>query len=116
MLMFVQLINSYISVLPGAIPSRVIGNFLSGNPEEVANSIFAFGTGIATIGFYFVFFNQYLSDKVGRKKILVITTFGMALTTLLMIFTGDFIQYIILFKFMFFLCLTLVFSHSPFCT
>jgi MFS family permease len=101
--MFVQLIDAYLSVLPGAIPSRIIDDFLLGNPEDVANSIYALGAGLATIGFYFVFFNQYLSDKIGRKRMLVITTFGMALTMLLMTFSGDFIQYIILLSVVFFL-------------
>jgi MFS family permease len=44
---------------------------------------------------YFVFFNQLLADKFGRKILLATTVLGMGLFSLLIIFSSDIIQYTI---------------------
>ncbi len=99
-LMLVQILDSYATVFPGAIPSAIAESFLSGKSEDVQNSIIAFATGAVSIGMYFLFFSHYLSDKLGRKKMLSITVLGMALAAFGMFFSLNYIMYMI---FVFFL-------------
>ncbi len=99
-LMLVQILDSYATVFPGAIPSTIAESFLSDKPQDVQNAIIAFATGAVSIGMYFLFFSHYLSDKLGRKKMLSITVFGMALAALGMFFSLNFVMYMI---FVFFL-------------
>ncbi|MHA2182770.1 MAG: MFS transporter [Promethearchaeota archaeon] len=75
-------------------------SFLSDKPADVQNAIIAFATGAVSIGMYFLFFSHYLSDKLGRKKMLSITVFGMALAALGMFFSLNFVMYML---FVFFL-------------
>ena len=49
------------------IPSNIIEEFLTDLEVNTAQAIFALGAGIATIGMYFVFINQYFADRVGSK-------------------------------------------------
>lgn len=99
-LMLVQILDSYATVFPGAIPSTIAESFLSDKSEDVQNSIIAFATGAVSIGMYFLFFSHYLSDKLGRKKMLSITVLGMALASFGMFFSINYIMYMI---FVFFL-------------
>jgi MFS family permease len=99
-LMLVQILDSYATVFPGAIPSAIAESFLSGKSEDVQNAIMAFATGAVSIGMYFLFFSHYLSDKLGRKKMLSATVFGMALAALGMFFSFNYIMYMV---FVFFL-------------
>jgi MFS family permease len=66
----------------------------------------ALSIGIATIGMYFVFINQYLADKLGRKFMLFITTLGMGISALLFSLSQNIIQFTI------FLFLTYLFFSS----
>jgi len=95
-LMFVEIIDTYSTTFPTAIPSKVIDEFLLPyNPINVAQSIMAACISIATIGTYFVFLNQYLADKVGRKKLLAFTVFGMGFSALLLFFSTSIVDYTI---------------------
>ncbi|MFX1427595.1 MAG: MFS transporter [Promethearchaeota archaeon] len=94
-LMLVQILDSYATVFPGAIPSAIAESFLSGKSEDVQNSIMAFASGAVSIGMYFLFFSHYLSDKLGRKKMLSITVLGMALAAFGMFFSINFVMYMI---------------------
>ena len=94
-LMFVEILDTYCTLYPTVIPSKVIAEFLSDYPENVANSIFAFCIAIASIGTYFVLLNQYLADRKGRKILLAITVFGMGISSLLLATATNLIQYTI---------------------
>ncbi|MBD3253727.1 MAG: MFS transporter [Candidatus Lokiarchaeota archaeon] len=94
-LMFVEMLDTYCTLYPTVIPSKVIAEFLSGYPENVANSIFAFCIAIASIGTYFVLLNQFLADRTGRKILLAITVFGMGFSSLLLATSTNIIQYTI---------------------
>jgi len=101
-LMLVQILDSYVTLFPGAIPSAIANEFLSGMSVDVQNSIMAFASGIVTIGMMLVFFNQYLCDKLGRKKILGITVAGMALASLGMFFSVNYVMYMVFVFFLYF--------------
>lgn len=92
-LMFVEILDTYCTLYPTVIPSKVIAEFLSEFPENVANSTFAFCIAIASIGTYLVLLNQYLADRKGRKILLAITVFGMGISSLLLATATNIIQY-----------------------
>ena len=94
-LMFVEILDTYCTLYPTVIPSKVIAEFLSEFPENVANSTFAFCIAIASIGTYLVLLNQYLADRKGRKILLAITVFGMGFSSLLLATATNIIQYTI---------------------
>ncbi|TXT64007.1 MAG: membrane protein of unknown function [Promethearchaeota archaeon] len=94
-LMFVEILDTYTTNFPNVIPSKVIEDFLSDVPSNIGNSIFSISIAIASIGMYFVFFNQVLADKFGRKVLLATTVFGMGIFSLLLIFSTGIIQYTI---------------------
>ena len=94
-LMFVEILDTYCTLYPTVIPSKVIEEFLSHNPENVANSIFAFCIAIASIGTYFVFLNQFMADRVGRKILLAFTVLGMGVSSLLLATSANIVQYTI---------------------
>ncbi|MFX0000169.1 MAG: MFS transporter [Candidatus Hodarchaeota archaeon] len=99
-LMFVQILDSYVTLVPGAIPSAIAGEFLTGLTPNVQNSIMAFASGLVSSGMMLLFFSQYLTDKLGRKKMLAITVLGMALASLGMLLSVNYVMYMI---FVFFL-------------
>ncbi len=101
-LMLVQILDSYATIYPGAMPSAIAGDFLSNYSEKVQNSIMALAGGIVSIGMYFLFFSQYFSDKIGRKKMLGITVVGMALAALGMFFSINYIMYMTFVFFLYF--------------
>jgi MFS family permease len=92
-LMLVQILDTYSTIYPGAIPSLVRAEFLSGFPTNEANAIIALVGGITSIGMYFLFFNQYFVDKIGRKIMLIITVIGMGLSSLGMFLSVNYIMY-----------------------
>ncbi|TXT66196.1 MAG: membrane protein of unknown function [Promethearchaeota archaeon] len=94
-LMFCEILDTYTTNYPNVIPSKVIAEFLSGFPQNVAESIFAISVAFASFGMYFVFFNQLLADRFGRKILLSTTMLGMGLCSLLLIFSTGIIQYTI---------------------
>ncbi|MHA2287194.1 MAG: MFS transporter [Promethearchaeota archaeon] len=93
-LMLVQILDTYSTLYPGSIPSLVVGEFLSGFPTNEANSIVALAGSITSIGMYFLFFNQYLVDIVGRKRMLAITVLGMSIASLGMFLSINYVMYI----------------------
>ena len=99
-LMLVQILDTYSTIFPGSIPSFIANEFLLGFSKEEQNSIMSFAGSIVSIGMYFLFFNQYLADKLGRKKMLAITVFGMGVATLGMFLSINYIMYM---SFVFFL-------------
>ncbi len=86
-LALVQIMDAYTTTYTAAFPSKIIEEFLIipySMDINVAQAILSFSIGIATAGMYFVFFNQYFADKLGRKKMLGITTLGMGVSALLL--------------------------------
>ncbi len=79
---FVQILDTYCTLVPGAILSSIAAEFLGGYETNVQNSIMALAGAISSVGMYFLFFNQYLADKIRRKKMLAITIFGMTFAAL----------------------------------
>ncbi|TFG06576.1 MAG: MFS transporter [Promethearchaeota archaeon] len=94
-LILVEILDTYATVIVGAFPSKIAEEFLSQYSENEQNAIMALGASIASVGAYLIFFNQYLSDKFGRKIMLVITVLGMATASLLMILSTNYFQYVI---------------------
>ncbi len=94
-LMLVEILDTYSTLYPTVIPSKVIAEFLSNYPENVAHSIYAFCIAIASIGTYFVLLNQFLADRKGRKILLAFTVFGMGFSSLLIATATNIIQYTI---------------------
>ncbi len=89
MLILVDILDSYATNYINSFPSAIIENLLSGQPEAVAQSTYQLSLAIASFGMYFVFINQTLADKFGRKALLVIVTFGMSLSSLLLFFSTE---------------------------
>lgn len=94
-LMCVEILDTYTTNFPNVIPSRIIAEFLSTYPINVANSIFALCIAIASLGTYIVFFNQLMADRFGRKILLVLTVFGMGFSSLLIALSTDIVTYTI---------------------
>ena len=93
-LMLVQILDTYSTIYPGSMVSKVVGEFLVGLPPNEANSIVAMAGSITSIGMYFLFFNQYLVDIVGRKLMLAITVIGMSISSLGMFLSVNYLMYI----------------------
>lgn len=95
-LMLVQIVDTYCTVVLGAIPSQIAKEFLSEYSENQQNAILALGAGVSSIGAYTIFFSQYLTDKIGRKKMLAITVAGMGVTCVMIMLATSYIMYVIL--------------------
>ena len=93
-LMLVQILDTYSTIYPGSMVSKVVGEFLVGLPKNEANSIVAMAGSITSIGMYFLFFNQYLVDIIGRKLMLAITVVGMSISSLGMFLSVNYVMYI----------------------
>jgi len=91
--MFVEILDTYTTNFPNVIPSKIIEEFLSGFSEDAGAAIFSICIAIASIGMYFVFFNQLLADKFGRKILLATTVLGMGVFSLLTIFSTSIFDY-----------------------
>ena len=98
-LMLTQILDSYATLYPGAIPSAIAKEFLTGS-TNFQDSTMAFASALVSIGMMFLFFSQYLSDKLGRKKMLGITVGGIAAASFGMFISTNFIMYMV---FVFFL-------------
>ena len=94
-LMLVNMLDSITTVTQSLILSSIANEFLSNYSENEQNAIMALGGSITTLGFYFIFIAQYLADKIGRKKILALTAFGMGFMSLLVMLSTNYVQYII---------------------
>lgn len=92
-LMLVQILDTYSTLYPGSMPSYIMNEFFPLESENVTSSILATAGSIVSIGMYFLFFNQYLVDKVGRKRMLAITILGMSIASLGMFLSVNYIMY-----------------------
>ncbi len=101
-LMLTQILDSYATLFPGVIPSAIAGDFLTGLSTNRQDSIMAFASALVTIGMVFLFFSQYLSDKLGRKKMLGITVGGIAVASLGMFLSTNYVMYMIFVFFLYF--------------
>ena len=101
-LMLVQMIDAFTTVFPGAIQSSIAADFLPGFTANEQDAIIAFASAIVSIGMCFLFFSQYLSDKLGRKKMLIITVFGMSIAAVGMFFSVNYVMYMIFVFIMYF--------------
>lgn len=105
-LVLVQIMDAYSTAYTATFPSKIIEEFLPGLSPNEADAIMAISIGIATTGMFFVFVNQSLCDKLGRKAMLVLTTLGMALSALLLTLSSN------IWSYTFFLFLTYLFFSS----
>jgi MFS family permease len=94
-LILIEILDAYTTGLPVVIPSNIIAEFLRDYETNTAQAIFAFGSGIAMIGMYFVFVSQYFADRFGRKIMLIVTCLGMGFASLMIALATSFIMYII---------------------
>lgn len=94
-LILVQILDAYTTTYTAVFPSKIAEEFLSGYSANQQAAIMAISIGIATIGMYFVFVNQYLADKIGRRAMLFITTLGMGAAALLLALSQNIIQFTI---------------------
>ena len=67
-LMLTQILDTYATLFNGAMPSAIAGEFLSDKTANVQDVIMAFANGLVSIGMVFLFFSQYLADRLGRTK------------------------------------------------
>jgi AAHS family 4-hydroxybenzoate transporter-like MFS transporter len=86
-LIFVEILDTYSTNYLNVVVSDISSEFL------VEISLFQIFIAIATLGMYFVFLNQYLADKIGRKFLLVFTVFGMGCASLFIAFSSNIIVY-----------------------
>jgi len=77
-LMLNEIFDTYTTLFWPVIDSLVITDF------QITESIYAFCITIASVGMYFVFINQAISDRIGRKPMLFIVLLGMGVTSLLL--------------------------------
>jgi MFS family permease len=88
-LMFVEILDTYSTNYLNVVVSDITSEFF------VPISIFQILVAIATLGMYFVFLNQYLADRIGRKFLLVFTVFGMGISSLFIAFSTNIVIYTI---------------------
>lgn len=108
-LILVQIVDAYNSVVLENIGSKIIIDF------NISNSIYALLISIVSIGMYFVFANQYFSDRFGRKPLLITTVLGMSLCCLMLMFSTsifDFAIYSLLLYFFFSSDIWLIFINE----
>ena len=105
-LILIDILDAYCTNYINTFPSKIIAEFLSDYSEDEAAAIYMFSVGIATIGTFFVFVTQALADKFGRKIMLGVTTFGMGLSSLILTFSTNIVQFTI-FLF-FFICFSVL--------
>jgi len=92
--MLVQILDTYSTLYPGSIPSLIVGEFYPGVPDNITSSKVTTAGSIISIGMYFLFFNQYLVDKIGRKRMLAITILGMSIASLGMFLSVSYEMYV----------------------
>jgi MFS family permease len=94
-LIFIEILDTYTTNSLNVVVSNISAEFLPDLSENAAISLFQIFVAIATLGMYFVFLNQYLADKVGRKFLLVFTVFGMGIASLFINFATNIVVYTI---------------------
>ena len=93
-LMLVQILDTYSTLYPGSMPSLIMAEFFPGVSDNITSSIAALAGSITSIGMYFLFFNQYLVDKIGRKRMLAITVLGMSIASIGMFLSVSYVMYV----------------------
>jgi MFS family permease len=94
-LIFVEILDTYTTNSLNVVVSNISTEFFPTLSENAAISLFQVFVAIATLGMYFVFLNQYLADKIGRKFLLVFTVFGMGIASLFINFATNIVVYTI---------------------
>ncbi|MCK4780076.1 MAG: MFS transporter, partial [Candidatus Lokiarchaeota archaeon] len=94
-LIFVEILDTYTTNYLNVVVSDISAEFFPDLSGDAAISLFQVFVAIGTLGMYFVFLNQYLADRVGRKFLLVFTVFGMGIASLLINFSTNIITYTI---------------------
>ncbi len=94
-LLFVEILDTYTTNYLNVVVSDISSEFFPLLSGDAAISFFQIFVAIATLGMYFVFLNQYLADRVGRKFLLVFTIFGMGIASLFIAFSTNIIVYTI---------------------
>ncbi len=94
-LIFVEILDTYTTNSLNVVVSEISSEFFPYLLPNAAISFFQIFVAIATLGMYFVFLNQYLADKVGRKLLLAFTVFGMGIASLFINFANNIIVYTI---------------------
>ena len=92
-LIFVEILDTYTTNYLNVVVSDISSEFFPYLFGDAAISFFQIFVAIATLGMYFVFLNQYLADKVGRKFLLVFTVFGMGIASLFIALSTNIIIY-----------------------
>ncbi len=93
-LMLVQILDTYSTLYPGSMPSVIVEEFFPTVDDNITSAIVTLAGSIISIGMYFLFFNQYLVDKVGRKRMLAITILGMSIASLGMFLSVSYVMYV----------------------
>ncbi|MBD3213136.1 MAG: MFS transporter [Candidatus Lokiarchaeota archaeon] len=96
-LILVQILDNYTSFYNSVIPSKVVEELLAGYPDNIANSIFTICVAIASLGTYMAFLVWYAADKIGRRFLLVSTTFSLAIASIGILFSNNIVEYTIFF-------------------
>lgn len=78
-LLDVMALGVILPVLPG-----LVGSFLDGDPARTAHMVGLFGTAFAAMQFLFSPFIGALSDRFGRRPVLLLSCFGLGVDYLLM--------------------------------
>ncbi len=98
-LIFVEILDTYTTNYLNVVVSEISSEFFPFLPGDTSISLFQIFVAIGTLGMYFVFLNQYLTDKIGRKFLLVFTVFGMGISSLFINFSTNIIIYTLFFCF-----------------
>jgi len=94
-LVLVQILDTYSTFYNSVISSKIVEEFLAAYSQNEATSIFAFSVAIASLGSYVAFLAWYSADKIGRKFLLVITIFGLAIASIGIYFSTNIVDYTI---------------------
>ncbi|TFG18199.1 MAG: MFS transporter [Promethearchaeota archaeon] len=101
-LMFVEILDTYTTNNLNVVVSDISAEFFPFLAEDAAIAFYQLFLAIATLGMFFVIVNQYLTDKFGRKLLLVITIFGMGFFSLLISLSTNIYLFTIFLFFMYF--------------
>lgn len=101
-LIFVEILDTYTTNYLNVVVSDISEEFFPDLSGDAAISLFQIFVAIGTLGMYFVFLNQYLADRIGRKFLLVFTVFGMGIASLLINFSTNIIVYTVFLFLLFF--------------
>ncbi len=96
-----DIFDSYTTLYPPTIISKVQAEFLSGVAQTNADSTMALVLAIASTGIYFSIIGQYLSDLFGRRIFLFITMFGMGGASLFIALSTTLTQFTLAFFLMY---------------